>query len=323
MTRREAPFLWTFELDRKSIRDVPDGAVWFRGRASDYSPDRDDELVSRDGLAAGLKAYLNSNPVLLLNHLWDKPIGRCTRAHVADDGLWIEGVLDPAPHPSSWQADVLAKVKSSTLRALSIGGRFFRDKPGVVTRVDLMEISLAAVGKNQRALISEVAGKAFAGAYDEAEELREIKANLAGMKEAFKAGGEKMFWSRRTEPVPNASTIYGNADEAGDLSRDWKRARSHRDQVESHLVDTGEPVVEEASTDAFWGIRRADSPAEGVRHFDLSADEVAGLFGAHEARDPRTLPGKSAIDVFGSTPTKRVAGMVEKVRKLERAKANA
>lgn len=162
---QSAPFVWDFSLSGKSIETVPSGGLRFRAKASDYSPDRDDEVVLRTALEAGLDRYMRTNPVLLLSHNWERPVGRCTKAWIDDDGLHIEGVLDPAPHPSSWQADVLSKVRSSTLRAVSIGGRFFRERPGVVTKVDLMEISLAAVGKNPNALISEVAGKAFRGEF--------------------------------------------------------------------------------------------------------------------------------------------------------------
>ncbi len=320
MTRREAPFLWTFELDRKSIRDIPDGAVWFRGRASDYSPDRDSEYVNRSALERGLKSYLATNPVLLLSHDYSRPIGRTTRAHIDDDGLWIEGVLDPAPHPSSWQADVLAKVKSSTLRALSIGGRFFRERPGVVTKVDLMEISLAAVGKNERALISEVAGKAFAGAYD--DDLHAIKSTLTNLKD------EAMFWTKKTEPEARATMIYADADPEGDARREQaqQRAREQEAQRQARTIDGPNAEAEEAAFHQMWGVeparkKRKDNVLE-VQEYELSPTQVAALHGQAGAPvDPRDLPGKSALDVFGPpSPAQKIAGMVEKLRTLEASK---
>jgi HK97 family phage prohead protease len=154
-----ARFVWDFELHGKAVEDDR-GAVYVSGLASDYLPDRDDELVSRDAMRDGLAKYMASNPIVLFMHKWDRAVGRVVAAHIDDRGLHIEARLDAPTDPSSWQADVVNKVRSGTLRTFSIGGRFHR-VGNVIERVDLMEISIATVPINPRAVFSVVAEKAI------------------------------------------------------------------------------------------------------------------------------------------------------------------
>ncbi len=161
MSAATAPFVWDFELQHKSITTDFDGSVYIEGLASDYLPDRDDEWVDRDAMREGLQRYMATNPIVLFMHKWEKAVGQVVAARIDHLGLHVKARLDAATDPTSWQADILNKVKSGTLRSFSIGGRFHKDGPRI-HKVDLMEISIATVPINARSLFRVVAGKAFA-----------------------------------------------------------------------------------------------------------------------------------------------------------------
>jgi HK97 family phage prohead protease len=155
-----APFIWDFSLQHKAITTEYDGSIYIEGLASDYLPDRDDEYVDRNALREGLAQYMATNPIVLFMHKWEKAVGRVVAARIDDEGLHVKARLDAATDPSSWQADIINKVKSGTLKTFSIGGRFHKDGPRI-HKVDLMEISIATVPINARSLFRVVAGKAF------------------------------------------------------------------------------------------------------------------------------------------------------------------
>lgn len=58
-------------------------------------------------------------PKMFFNHEWNMPIGKYTKAHEDDHGLFVEGELTPG---LSLSADVRAAMKHGTLDGLSIGG---------------------------------------------------------------------------------------------------------------------------------------------------------------------------------------------------------
>lgn len=143
------------------VREVGDKLV-ISGTASNWDVDRVGDAVVRAAMERALAQYM-ANPILLFNHSYSLPAGRVTRAFIDDDGLHIEAEL-PRPKEPGTARHWWDLVKAGVVRALSIGGKWTRQRIGGVnylTEIDLREISVAAQGINATTTFTAQAAKAF------------------------------------------------------------------------------------------------------------------------------------------------------------------
>jgi HK97 family phage prohead protease len=156
-------FDFAFTLDKKAqVKENEDGSFFIEGLASDFDVDRQDEAFEPGAFEQGMKAYMASNPILLYHHKYDTALGQVTDARVDATGLHIKARID-APEPGTLIADYVKKIKKGTLRAFSVGGKFYRrmtDNGPRIFKADIGEISVTPYPVNPRTLFS-VAGKAF------------------------------------------------------------------------------------------------------------------------------------------------------------------
>lgn len=160
--RLEAPFTHDFYLDRKSVHDEDDHLI-IEGLAADFGFDREDEAFEPNSFDAGMKAYMESNPVICYHHKFDKALGQCLEWERRPEGIWVKARIDK-PEPGTELADVYRKISKGVIRGFSVGGKFHRHKgPDGKPRIhtaDIAEISCTPLAINPRTLY-EVAGKAF------------------------------------------------------------------------------------------------------------------------------------------------------------------
>lgn len=172
-----------FQLDvvlggKAVVQETADGDLIIEGYASDYDADRQDEFFEPGAVNEGLKAYMESNPILLYHHKTGHALGQVIEARIDDVGAWVKARIDK-PAPGSWAQDVYQKVKRGTIRGFSIGGRFFRhlDRKSGLTKIykaDIHEISVTPYPINPRTLFG-VAQKAFPEDLDpRAEQIRKL-----------------------------------------------------------------------------------------------------------------------------------------------------
>lgn len=178
-----ADFQYDFALEGKGLQtDVDEnGDLWIEGYASDFGLDRQDEAFEPGAFERGLKAFLDTNPIMLYHHQYDKALGQFAEARVDENGLWVRGRVD-APAPGSWAEDVFNKIRKGTIKAFSVGGIFKRrmtPNGPKIYEADLGEISVTPFPVNPRTVFALAAKKAFenvegkAGEEDEHEEARE------------------------------------------------------------------------------------------------------------------------------------------------------
>lgn len=179
--RTEADFQLDVVLDAKAeIHEQDDGTTIIEGIASDFDFDRADEAFEPGVWEAAEKAFMQ-NPVLLYHHKPDFAVGRVLEVkHLGDPGMWVKAILD-APEPGTQAADVVRKVRSGTIKAFSVGGKFFRrkgqDGRTRIWKSDWRELSITPLPVNPRTLFG-VAGKAFE---DEADEYTELGKRLTDL----------------------------------------------------------------------------------------------------------------------------------------------
>lgn len=195
--RTEAPFTLDFTLDTKAA-PADDGATYIEGYASDFGIDRQDEAFEKGAFEAGMKSFMESNPVLLYHHKADEALGQVVEFEHRPKGLWVKARVDEA-EPGTRLADVVRKIKTGTIRGFSVGGHFHRKATPRGVRIhtaDIAELSVTPFPVNQRTLFA-VAQKAF----DDGEqtELEAILERVNALSDTFAEIDEKATAQRPGE----------------------------------------------------------------------------------------------------------------------------
>lgn len=122
------------------------------GIASTETPDRDGETIKQDGWDMD---NFKKNPVIMASHKYSEfPIGKVTDLAVSQGKLKFNMILSKATQPAR---DAAALIKEGILNAFSVGfiprTRDEKDSK-VITKSELLEISLVSVPANPQAVIT-------------------------------------------------------------------------------------------------------------------------------------------------------------------------
>lgn len=161
--KTEAPFQLDFTLEGKAAVTEHDGALYIEGYASDFGIDRENEVFENGAFTKGMKAFMETNPVLLYHHKYDQALGQIESFEHRPAGLWVKARVDEA-EPGTNLADVVRKIRTGTIRGFSVGG-FFKRRRGAdgqprIHTADIAEISVTPFPVNPRTLFA-VSQKAF------------------------------------------------------------------------------------------------------------------------------------------------------------------
>ena len=184
-------FHWTNTF--KALGETEDGGIDIKGSASTNALDRAGDVIESGAWTKGGLENFKSNPIILFNHNYDKPIGRATGLEVTENGLEISAKISKAA------GDVRELVKDGVLGAFSVGFRvkdadYMVETDGYkIKDAELFEVSVVSVPCNQGATFS--VAKSFDN-MDEYEKFKKnfIKANSHATADAVKVeqpSGEK------------------------------------------------------------------------------------------------------------------------------------
>ena len=182
---------------------LPKDGLLIQGWASTAGADRANIDMHADCLEKSLGDFM-ANPILLLMHDWNNPIGKVVEATFSDMGLFVRAFI------SSSAKQVIQLVKEGILKAFSVGYRVTKDEviQGVqhVYEAQLHEISVVSIPRNQKALFSAVAGAAIGTDViflDLATgEIREdVKVELQAAKDEIESLQEKLKEQALKDPV--------------------------------------------------------------------------------------------------------------------------
>lgn len=164
--------------DKKSVKDFEEEGVsgieieWY---ASTKDKDRGHDIVDPQAFKNALDLYM-TNPIVLLQHNMEKPIGVVTEATIDENGLYIKARIT---QDVDW---VISAIKNGVLRAFSIGYKIKdnefleeetsdgRDYANIIKDLELFEISVVSVPMNAYSLMKSI-GDCF--------ELKEVVAENA------------------------------------------------------------------------------------------------------------------------------------------------
>jgi HK97 family phage prohead protease len=145
----ERIYNWTSTF--KSLGDTDDGGCEIKGSASTNALDRAGDIIERDAWTKGGLENFKTNPIILFNHNYDKPIGRCTNLKVTDNGLEISAKISKAA------GDVTQLIKDGVLGAFSVGFKvkdadYMTETDGYkIKDAELFEVSVVSLPCNQGA----------------------------------------------------------------------------------------------------------------------------------------------------------------------------
>lgn len=138
-----------FLSEIKSFEEV-EGGLKISGYASTSAVDRAGDTIEPEAWLKGGLANYNKNPIILFNHDYDKPIGRCVKLEVDSKGLYIEAII-------SSSAKQYGLIKDGVLSTFSVGflinlAEYDEETYGFIVKdAELLEISVVSVPCNQDA----------------------------------------------------------------------------------------------------------------------------------------------------------------------------
>ena len=149
----EKIFHWTNTF--KTLGEDEDGSVNIKGLASTNAMDRAGDVINHDAWVKmnGLENY-KTNPIVLFNHDYNKPIGRATSLEVTENGLEFGAKI------SKSSGEIKDLIKDGVLGAFSVGFRvkdadYNSETDGYTIKdAELFEVSVVSVPCNQGAMFS-------------------------------------------------------------------------------------------------------------------------------------------------------------------------
>ena len=174
---------WTSTF--KTLGETDDGGINIKGSASTNALDRAGDIIETEAWTKGGLENFKSNPIILFNHDYNKPIGRATGLEVTDKGLDITAKISKAA------GDITHLVKDGVLGAFSVGFRckdseYMTEHDGYkIKDAELFEVSVVSVPCNQGATFG------LAKSFDSMEEYRSyqkeiLQANSTAAADAVK-----------------------------------------------------------------------------------------------------------------------------------------
>jgi len=137
----------------KALGDGDFEDVVIEGYASTGDSDRYGEHFISGAWSKAIDKYLNTNPVLLLNHSNDihSVAGKIVELREEENAkLYMKAILSNAPD----MKNIRIKAKEGIIRSVSVGGMWNYNGEQIKEVTDLYEISLVAIPANPHALIT-------------------------------------------------------------------------------------------------------------------------------------------------------------------------
>lgn len=236
--------------DQKSVKEIIDGEnksyeiEWY---ASTKDKDRMNDVVEPTAFEETLKQYM-TNPIVLLQHDMDKPIGNVIEASIDEKGLFIKAKIT---EDTDW---VFSKLKNGVLRTFSIwysvkdyetienvDAEWKYSYTNIIKALELFEISLVSVPANPFALV-----KSFDSCFKSEEEIEtkeDEEPKAEEVKEEIVEEDNEELSEEEKEPL-NGNVEFHKENE------EWENKAVEEENNEEEIADdddtsNNEEVVED------------------------------------------------------------------------------
>ena len=230
--------------EKKSINEKRDEKgneyLEIEGYASTKDRDRGGDVVEPQAFEKAIKGYM-TNPIVLLQHKHDKPIGVVTDAKVDNNGLYIKANITENTD------NVMSAIRNGVLRTFSIGywlkeGDYevneFIDDNGVadytttIKNLELYEISVVSVPMNAYALMKSI---------EDCFEVEEVK------EEKNKETEEEKTETVETKVFDESENQENDSQEVENTDNEWKE--NTEKSLTNEEEETEQEEVEEEKTE--------------------------------------------------------------------------
>jgi len=228
--------------DQKSVKEITDGEnksyeiEWY---ASTKDKDRMNDVVEPTAFEDTLKQYM-TNPIVLLQHDMDKPIGNVVEASIDDKGLFIKAKITEDTD------GVFSKLKNGVLRTFSIWYRVNDFETienvnadgeysytNIIKSLELFEISLVSVPANPFALV-----KSFDSCFKAEEDIE--------TKEEEKAEETVEENQPEEEKVEDGENIEAEEETKENETEETEESQETEEKEEEKTEEVEEEVKEES-----------------------------------------------------------------------------
>ena len=284
----ERIYNWTSTF--KSLGDTEDGGVEIKGSASTNAVDRAGDIIERDAWTKGGLENFKTNPIILFNHNYDKPIGRATNLKVTDNGLEISAKISKAA------GDVTQLIKDGVLGAFSVGFKvkdadYMTETDGYkIKDAELFEVSVVSVPCNQGATFG------LSKSFDNMEEYNKYKQTF------YKANSDDSADAVEIEqPSTAKATMETN------MSKENNSPESNPEfNLESFATEAAEKAV------AQYAMKQAELKAAELKLADEAAEKAATDVEVQKASEEAKQEEHKTIVQAGLTGAERLMSDVEK-----------
>lgn len=281
---------WYFQSLRetKSVKETEDGAVEISWYASTKDKDRWWDVVEPKAFQSALERYM-TNPIVLLQHKADKPIGVVEEANIDENWLRIKAKIS---QNTDWVVDL---IKNGVLRAFSIWysikdyetdakelADWTYDFTNIIKDIELYEISVVSIPMNPYALSKSVEDMFEAeDVEEESEEENDVEAIAEVQDEEKVEESESEEWKveENVEETPvetvaeSEQSVEENA-ESTEVQEEQKSEEIKTEEVEDEKIDENlDEKVEEPSQEAEEVSENADENSEISD--EVEAEEVS------------------------------------------------
>ena len=253
--------------DKKSVKDFEEegvSGIEIEGYASTKDKDRGHDIIDPQAFKNALDLYM-TNPIVLLQHNMEKPIGVVTEAKIDDNGLYVKARIT---QNVDW---VISAIKNGVLRAFSIGYKIKdnefleeetsdgRDYANIIKDLELFEISVVSVPMNAYSLMKSI-GDCF--------ELKEV------------AEEEKEVVAENAKTTENKEEKSADEDEEAESDKDEeeKEKKANTDEESDEEEEQDPPADEDDSKD--------DEGKKSIAPEDKKADENSDIEEPEKSAQP-------------------------------------
>ena len=279
---------WYFQSLRetKSVKELDDWAVEISWYASTKDKDRWWDVVEPKAFASALERYM-TNPIVLLQHKADKPIGVVESADIDDNWLYIKAKIS---QNTDWVVDL---IKNGVLRAFSIWysvkdyetdvrelADWSYDMTNIIKDLELYEISVVSIPMNPYALsksvedLLEVEESEEESSKENVVDLwaEENEAEMHIESESKEESDDEVQESEKNDDE-NAVVIEDENQESEEKSDEWTNIQSEEKnaEIESEAKEESEEewkVIE-------WEIEQGEEEIVEEESIEQKSEEIA------------------------------------------------
>jgi len=264
---------WYFQSLRetKSVKETEDWAVEISWYASTKDKDRWWDVVEPKAFQSALERYM-TNPIVLLQHKMDKPIGIVEEANIDDNWLFIKAKIS---QNTDWVMDL---IKNGVLRAFSIWysvkdydtdvrelADWTYDMTNIIKDLELYEISVVSVPMNPYALSKSI------------EDLLEVEEHEEeSEEEVVEEESEEKEEETSVQTVAESEQTEEAVEEWADVQEEEKSEEIESEEIEETEERPNEEVeakeiCEEADDKKEWVVETINS--EEVEEVETKVDD--------------------------------------------------